>query len=998
MYLTYVIQPSHTEKRLLARLKEARPADSILARCEDEDRCVRLYRDILVRAAQTIDRAALTLETRLEQALQQVPLPERALVHLHRFLEASLSPARILEHILRTPRLLTDFLLLSSSSLWLADALVRDAGLFRWLLATDVLEQAPSDTEILAGARSALVRFDRSELRMNALRRYQRRQLLRIASADILQKKPLTVVVRELSDLADAVLVCALDEAVTLHGQRRGRPPAARIAVIALGKLGGRELNYSSDIDIMFVYDRMPAVETHREADARCEPADRRAIADEAEDAAQLAPPDTVVSDDAVTIVKELLRLLTGSSSEGMLYRTDLRLRPDGAAGAPALSLDATVTYYERRGALWERQMLLRSRTCAGDRILGEMLLRRLEPFVYPRGTRRLPSELLVNIHTRLSGRWHDERNVKHMRGGIRHIEFSLQAIQMVHAQLVSLRTPSTLESISACAARGLLQPEEEALLRDAYVFLRRVEHALQLEQFEQTHTLPGNDTGMLRVSRTLGFETHAMFHRRLRRTRSSVERICDGILAAETDDNRGEVQPSSPIPTDDPRLRTILRDLVDGREDARRSSNDRRRMDTLLPALLADASATPLPVEALAGIEQFTYSAAPAGALSYIEHQQTRQFLLHLAACAPVALRRLERDPLLLELVFSGWDEQHLNDARLYDVSFVSALATLILGDSDIDAFGRAISEIADTVLRRTLLRLHDASFPFAVLALGKYGSAELIPGSDLDVIFLYDTNDDADHERAQKYGRAVIREMRGDRVPPLFECDTRLRPEGRSAPLAVSITAWQRYFQERASLWERQSLLRSRLVAGDAGLMARISKAIHAQRMTRTLTADDLAEIRAMRLRMEADGMTRQASRIDIKRAPGGLIDAEFAAQVLQLHAAALPAGGTSPALSQAARLFPSLSDAVTRLRHHHCRLRLLQLFLRLLLDTPSNHLPPEKERSHRLAAVMGIEGSEGLTEELSMEMRQARIDFDFVFETVSSMCASQRAGSNP
>jgi glutamine synthetase adenylyltransferase len=1044
-YFTIVIQRSHTEKRLLARLKDARPADSILARCEDRARCMHLYREILLRAAPVIDRDVLTLETRLEQALQQVPLPERALVHFHRFLDASLSPARMLGHVLRAPRLLTEFLSLISSSLWIADAMVRDARLFRWLLATDILDHAPTSAEIQAGARSALQRFDRPELRMNALRRYQRRQLLRIASADILQRKPLTIVVRELSDLADAILSCTLDEALDLVGRRRGRPVAARLAVVALGKLGGRELNYSSDIDIMFVYEAVTGSmilrpsKTAPEANVGMKEQDEMGLphplsvlvsqgnipeenfptgyewevgnsqAGGSDNTEVNEDPDMCIGegnsgdvtlhDDAVAVVKEMLRLLGGSSSEGMLYRTDLRLRPDGAAGAPAMSLDATVTYYERRGATWERQMLLRSRVCVGDRVLGETLLRRLEPFIYPRGTKRLPSELLAGIRRRLAERWNDGHNVKHMRGGIRHIEFSIQAIQLLYAQQLSLRTPSTLEAIAACATAELLQPEEEALLRDAYVFLRRVEHAVQLEGFEQTHSLPEDDTGMLRVSRTLGFQNQVMFDRRLRRTRNSVERICDNILGGDVGSTaREEARRSDGIGIDDPRYRVLIHNLLDGRDGSRRTGSDRRRMEGLLPQLLSDASATPLPEDALAGIEQFMFVAAPAGALAYIEHPRSRGLLLQLAACTPVALRRLERDPLLLELVFSGWDEDQLDDARLHDVTFVSALVSLLLGDSDIDAFCRAMSAVADTILRRTLSRLHDFSYPFAVLALGKYGSEELIPGSDLDIIFLYDADADTDVERAQKLGRALIHRMRGERMPALYECDTRLRPEGRSAPLAISFTAWRRYFAERASLWERQSLLRSRVVAGDSVLMARVSDFIRAQRETGELTADDIAGIRTMRMRMQTQAVTQRAGRIDIKRDPGGLVDAEFAAQVLQLHEPTLPAGGTSAVLMPARAIYPMLADAVTRLHQHQHRLRLLQLFLRLLLDTPLNQLPDEEGRLRRLTAAMGCRDYEEWVRDLTSGMHQARRDFDSVLQTISSGYPSHRAESSP
>jgi glutamate-ammonia-ligase adenylyltransferase len=973
-----VIQRTHTEKRLLEQLRDARPSNAVLARCSDADRCTRLYQGILVRAAMTIERGATTMDVLLSEALEHVPSPERALVHLDRFLEASMSPSGILEHFLRAPRLLSDYLLLISSSLWLADTMVRDAGLFRWLLASDVLDQMPSHAAIIDAAHAALQRFERPELRRSALRRFQRRELMRIAAADLMGRKPFAAVVAELSALADAVVDCALTEAIAIIERRRGRPINARICVIALGKLGGHELNYSSDIDLMIVYDgHLPLTPSI----GRTESEPLRGTG------------DNTPHDDTIAVVKEMLRILTESSSEGMLYRTDLRLRPDGSTGALALSRSATITYYERRGALWERQMLLRARVCAGDADLGAELFDRLEPFVYPRTMLRLPSVLLADIHSRLAERWSDDGNVKHMRGGIRHIEFSLQALQMLHAQRHPLRTPSTLSALAAFTAEHLLQPEEEALLRDAYVFLRRVEHVLQLEAFEQTHSLPTDAADLLRIAWTLGFENADKFQRRLRQTRHAVDRICGEILGTgpekdhEDENDREALSPLPQVLADDARTRLLLHDIVEGRSSAPRSTGERQRLKAMLPELLQDVIATPLPMQALAGIEHFTHAAGATGGLSYLENTRARRLLMRLAALAPVALRELERDPLALELVFSGWEADALDDVRYQRVVAISALAALLLDDGGVDTYGQTLSAVADTILQRTIAQLHDDSFPFAVLALGKYGSEELIPGSDLDVILLYNASEVEHHERAQQLARDVIQAMQGKGAPALYEIDARLRPEGRSAPLAVTRDAWQRYLRERASLWERQSLLRARVPAGDASFAAEIMSVIESVRTQGQLSHNDVAAIRSMRLKMEPENRFRQPDFIDIKKSAGGLVDAEFAAQALQLAFPALRTGRTVDVLHQAVDLFPDIAAPVRQLSAHYLFLRRLQVFFRLLIDTPSNLFPVEEEAQLRLASAMGIEGVIELREVMRTGMFEARKNFDFILRTVSS-----------
>jgi len=978
-----VIQRSHTEKRLLEELNDLRPADSILSRCDDPERCARLYRGILVRAALTIERGAVIMEALLGDALQRVPSPERALVHLDRFLEASLSPSGILEHFLRAPRLLSDYLVLISASLWLADTMVRDAGLFRWLLASDVLEQTPSRVALFDAARGALRRFDRPETRYNALRRFQRRELLRIAAADVLGRKPFAQVVRELSALADAVVNCALEEAAATVARRRGRAGRGRIAVLALGKLGGSELNYSSDIDLMIVYDtavaadELPSLAPKEETD--------RDITSE-------------VHDEVIAVVKEMLRMLTESSSEGMLYRTDLRLRPDGAAGALALSLTATLAYYERRGALWERQMLLRARFCAGNGELGREVLQRIEPFVHPRTILRPPSQMRADVQSRLAERWRADTDVKHMRGGIRHIEFSLQTMQMLHGQQRGVRTPSTLESIAALATAGLLRPEEEALLRNAYVFLRRVEHVLQLERFEQTHTLPESATDLLRVAWVLGFDTVEAFRRRLQETRADVSRICDEILGGSSgsgEDDAFAVPPSLP---DDVRTRALLHDLIYGRSSAPRRTGERHRLRELLPDLLRDVSATPLPAHGLAGVEHFIHAAGTSGGLTYLAHPRARQLLLRLAALAPAVLRQLERDPLALELVFSGWDGDILDAPRLQRVVSVSALASLLLDDQGMDACSRTLTGVADTLLLRALARLHDDSFPFAVLALGKYGSAELIPGSDLDVILLYEARAAEDHERAQRLARDLIREMQGGVIPALYEVDARLRPEGRNAPLAVTREAWERYLHERASLWERQSLLRARIAAGDSRLSEEIAGVVEKLRTGMRLTGTDVGTIRGMRAKMEPENRFRQHDFFDVKKSAGGLVDAEFAAQALQLALPQIRTGGTITVLTEAAAHVPGIAGALVRLREQYQFLRRVQLFLRLLIETPSNLFPQDDEQRMRLAAAMGFDTGSALIDHVRKGMLAARKDFEIVLDTVSSIVTATGAQAEP
>jgi len=949
-----VIHRSHIEKQLLESLRDAAPAESVLRHCADPERCTQLYRGLLLRAAVALRNGAALAEAHLASVLLDVPDPERFLLHLDRFIEASFNPAGILEDLFGRPALLAQYARLVASSGWLADTLVREARLFRWLFESGVLEQQPSRPALRRAAENTMQRFARSEQRLNALRRFQRRELLRIAAADLLGRKDLGQVLAELSALADAVVGCVLAEAQSAVRARPGADHEPAIAVIALGKLGGEELNYSSDIDLMIVYAPPSADEAHAFA---------------------------------VATVREMLRMLTAVTPEGMLYRTDLRLRPDGASGALAMSLPATVTYYESRGQLWERQMLLRARICAGDAEFGRRVLAGLRPFVYPRTATRMPSELTADIQTRLAERWKEDRNVKHMRGGIRQIEFSLQVLQLLHApRLPQLRTPSTLRSIAVLAEAELLTLEEEALLRDAYLFLRRIEHLLQLEAFEQTHTIPDDETALGRLAWAAGFSSGEEFARRLSRVRDAVVRICSGLLPLSGGD---EARPDIPSAFRDPqRARKLLDELRQGRSSRPRSRGERERMHALIPVIAGELTALPLPDDALAALEQFVHRSASASAVvGLLEQEPARALLLRLASLAPLTLRELETDPLALELVFTGYDAATLTSRRLAVVRRTHAMADFLFGESDLDGCSKTLTETADMLLQRALIEHAAEPPPFVVLAMGKYGGGELIPGSDLDVIFIFDGQEAGAQENAQTLARRCITAMRGDGGgAPLYEVDARLRPEGRNAPLAVSRDAWLRYMETRASLWELQSLLRARPAAGDADLAARLREDIAAMHARFILTSEHVESIRAMRAQMEPQSRFRQRDFLDIKRSAGGMVDAEFAAQLLFLSIGSSAIGAASVALQDLRGRAVADPDLLGRMATTYAFLRRLQLSFRVLLDMPGNLFPDDADARERLAAVMDMEGGDALFDHTAALMRRNRKDFNALCDYLS------------
>jgi len=622
------------------------------------------------------------------------------------------------------------------------------------------------------------------------------------------------------------------------------------------------------------------------------------------------------------------------------------------------------LAYYEARGADWERQMLLRARVCAGDAPLGATVLRSVQPFIFPRSVRRAPGDIVREIHQRLLDRQGDERNVKHMRGGIRHIEFAVQALQLIHAADDERpRSASTLRALDALADADVLTAEQHATLRRAYLFLRRVEHAAQLDRFEQTHHVPESASARARMACLLGFDTAEAFAARLGDVRSQVAGICDDILEAGARAPSMEAAMHFERFEDAAAARDTLRDIVEGRASRGRDAAHRRRLEALRRPLMDEALDEPLPLHCLRALEQFLHRADTTGAvIALLEQAEVRRMLLRLASLAPARLRTLEHDPLALELLLTGWDER-LPDATLRRVSETAALAAYLSGAWTLAQCCEEFTRVADVLLRRAM----PSNVPMVVVALGKYGSRELIPGSDLDILFIHaDTlRDDA----PQRAAAELIARVQGTVRDPLHTVDARLRPEGRSAPLSVSLSAWSQYLEQRASLWEKQSLLRARVAAGDDALALEVERRIDALHAGMTFGAAERAAIARMRRSMEPENRFRRNDFIDIKKSAGGLIDAEFAVQVAQL------ASGKGRAYRVEDEADEALARRLRDMIACHAWLRVLQLRLRVLLDTPSDLVPREEEQRRVLARSLGMEHGDALLDELRARMAEMR-----------------------
>lgn len=892
------------------------------------------------------------------------------------------------------------------------------------------------------------------------LRQTKRQAALIVAAADLAGLWPLDRVTGALSDLADAAVdyACAhlLREAAARGdirlaggGARHDPRQAGRhsgLVVLGMGKLGGRELNYSSDIDLMVLY----------EPEAATYDADRAGAI-------------------YVRLARDLVRLLEERTADGYVFRTDLRLRPDPAATPLAVSIPAAITYYESMGQNWERAAMIKARPVAGDRAAGEAFLREIRPFVW---RRHLDFAMVADIHS-IKRQIHAHKgakgahetvqvaghDVKLGRGGIREIEFTVQVLQLIWGgRDPALRDPTTLGALSALAAAGKLGRRAAADLADAYVFLRDVEHRLQMVADRQTHRLPEDAEGLARIASFLGFDSVEAFSAALTRHLTRVEQHYGGMFesapslsAARRDGTPGAS--GNLVFTgveDDPATLETLRGMGfanpsavaamvrgwhHGRPRATRSERARELLTALMPSLLAAFGRQAQPDAALARFDA-ALTRLPAGVqvLSLLHRNPAMlDRLAGILGAAPQLADHFARNAAALDGLLEGNSMAAarngpdpaaglpalVKEARFLEEALEAARrlvterkfeidAAALEGRLDADAAGEARSALADAAIA-SLLPAVATDFArrngkvkggaLAVVALGKLGGREMLPASDLDLILIYDHDPSVEASEggpralapSQYYARLAQQVIAAITSPgaegKLYEVDMRLRPSGSKGPVAVSLASFERYHAQDAWTWERMALTRARAVAGPPALRRKIAAAVKAA-LTRPDDDPDktLADAAAMRARMLRD--LPPDGPWDAKLMPGGLVDVEFIAQALQLvHARRAPqvlSATTRTALANLVRARALPAEEAQALIRANALWRTVTGMLRLTVGRWKEESLPEP-----VAAAMLRAGAPLFPEAAPVDLPALRAQMRHTAETVRAIF-ERRIGS--
>ncbi|HEV8310215.1 MAG TPA: bifunctional [glutamate--ammonia ligase]-adenylyl-L-tyrosine phosphorylase/[glutamate--ammonia-ligase] adenylyltransferase [Methylomirabilota bacterium] len=931
--------------------------------------------------------------------------PDMALNNLERLAAVVMDRVVLYTLLSDHPDAMQVLVTLAATSQFLADTLVRSPQIVPWLLDPRVMEPRPREAmrEEIAGAGRP---FRTEEGRANALRRVKRRELCRIGLRDILGDADLVTTTQELSNLADACLEQAwaiVEPGLTArfgipqHGP--GLPTA--FAIIGLGKLGGEELNYSSDIDLCFVY--------------------------EAE--GETAGPEVVQNRVFFARAAErILAVLTTMTEEGAVYRVDLRLRPEGTGGPLALPLAGYRQYHETRSLLWERQSLIKARLAAGDERLGRAFLEFCRGIAYRPGIEREAVSEIQAVKSRidrlLRARGRHERHVKLGVGGIREIEFHIQALQLLYgAQDPWLQERNSLRALHRLAERGYLSWEESGRLARAYRFLRTVEHRLQLLHALQTHTLPGDAVELGKLARRLGYAgdyatAGARFLADYDATRRGVRAAFEEFFEAPP------LRAPGPPPSDgralqavgfaDPeRARQNLRLLWEGPPLVPAPQAVRTVLATLLPAVLEALRGVPDPDGALNALERFVAAAGPRtaylarlaqdGALLrrvltlFVRSDRLAQSLItrpelldELADPASLTRRPASR----LRAAFAAFEPPGLDAPdrlRLFKQA-----EELRIGWQDVagtlsgPAVSWALTELAEACLglawdwaeTEAMGRFGEpvaagAPVPALVVGMGKLGGRELDYGSDLDVVVLYAA--DGQTKGPEVVPAHVYFDWLIDRLFALltaitrtgqtFRVDLRLRQGGKGTALAHSLASLDLYLEREAALWERQAMVKARPVRGDRAL-ARAFQAIRRARVFAPgLSEAERAEIHRVRMRMEVELGRERPGRTHVKFGAGGLVDIEFLTQVLQLTHGARHGALRTPSTRRALRrlgdfgLLPA--DTVEALLAAYEFQKGLLRSLRLAQARPPDCLPAAGQLLARLAREAGLESGRALLE---------------------------------
>jgi [glutamine synthetase] adenylyltransferase / [glutamine synthetase]-adenylyl-L-tyrosine phosphorylase len=949
--------------------------------------------------------------------------PERALNNWERFFRALPSIDNFLQLLASFPRIPATLSTLFGGSQYLTDMVLQASSILDWLEGEGRLYMARTKEEMAHDLMDWLEHGRSLDDRFRMLRRFRKREMVRIGLRDLTRQADLVETTEDLSNLADVCLASAYAVGFRELAERYGRPMGvddsghlqpSEFAILGLGKLGGQELNFSSDIDLMFLY--TCDGETSNSEDAEGQTTQR------------------ITNHEFYTrLARLMLKAIHEITDDGNVYRVDLRLRPDGRGGPIVNTLAHLEVYYESWGKTWERQMLLKARTVAGSEKLGREFLHMMRPFIFRKYLDAAALQEIKQIKEQIDRSLEQQRdrsiNIKLGRGGIREIEFVAQCFQLVFGGQDSwLQERHSLRALHRVSERGYLTYEEYSNLARAYIFFRELEHRIQMTHGRQTHELPTDVDELATLARKMGLRGHGaeglatVLMQQYREHTTKVRQVYDKLFYGDFFDVGEDACPEWYILAAGVKAAQVLlrqfqfvdpektyRNLMllhDGAPSIHPTAKSQELFRQLCGTLLRVASEQPDPDLAINNLEQFVASTPARESLFrlWLDNEAVLRVVLSLFGNSVFLSKRLIQQPDLLDTLLDPASltrpkttaelhhglESILSRASPYDErldavrrfkraeEFRIGLRE-IAGEADILATMHDLSQLADVYLEAMLrivwkewakpvgLLESPEGQGFLIIGMGKLGGLELDFASDLDLLFVNeDSSDSAFVPQQFAYNKIAEKLMQAiggmSRYGTVFRVDLGLRPEGNKGPLVLSVSSLREYYLRRGQLWERQSLLRARPVAGDRALAQRVIQIIEAFVYEVPLEPGSVDKIAAMRQRIEHERVTQGKERWDIKLGYGGLVDIEFLVQLHQLlwgvHSPTLRSTSTWDVLDALERHGLLPPPEAESLRQAYCFLRRVESALRIVDDRSINTIPDDPGNQRRLARRLGYQ----------------------------------------
>lgn len=858
------------------------------------------------------------------------------------------------------------------------------------------------------------------------LRVYKEKDFLRIGVRDLAELADVTEIMHELSDLACAAIQTALDyhfdRLVIKHGYPEGHSQGTGMFVLAMGKLSGGELNFSSDIDLIFL--RQP------------------------EEGWTTGSSRVSVSKFYESLARSVSKSLSEVTEDGFVFRVDLRLRPEGEKGELVPSVTNATDYYLAWGRTWERAALMRAAPVAGAKELGADFLKDLEPFIFRKHLDYSTLDDIRDMKSRIENQLKSKPgvNIKLGQGGIREIEFFVQALQLINAgRTPRVRSRSTLISLDLLAETGLLETSTAELLREAYLFFRKTEHRIQIDKQRQTHELPKSQEDLEELAWRMGYRNRPLekFMFDLENHRRVVEELFSGFLRGSADEKNG-LSPSPgrkivELVDNEAQCRLLLGEtgfnntstsfsiiskLVRTSSHSSILEKSRSLMERLAPVFIDEIIKSPEPDRTLIALDNFVNSlkAGPAYYSTFLENPATARFLVKILGESKLFTDLLIRHPQAIDsLIAKGIDEGHKTREEL-ESSFFERLAysddfedqlnllrsfkneqMLLIGvrhlieEANSARVRREISDLAEVCLagasvianaemsRKFGAGVSIESLPFVIIGMGKLGGQEMTYLSDLDIIFVYESLSEqmgklATHEWFSRFAGRIISVLNMHTSEGIvFQIDTRLRPSGNKGALVTSLESYSDYHRKTSALWEKQALIRARPVFGPESLSQKVVDITRECIMRTPVSSSDLAEIDRLRKRMQHELASEDSTNVDLKTGEGGLVDIEFFVQAnILMHSHSRPEiirNNTLDALAQLERsriidyrTFETLDTDYRFLSDLEDRIRIME-------EKSVDRMPLTGEKLKGLATRLGY----GLGSQESLVQKYFKVSYD-------------------